>query len=61
MNDLTVTSTTATFSTIQHLSDFGISAIMLLHKPMAKSMGKGKFRPLQLRKCSTDFDEIWTL
>jgi len=33
----------------------------LLYKPMAKSMGMGKFRPTQLRNSLTDFDEIQTL
>jgi len=32
-----------------------------MYKPMAKSMGKGKFRPPQLRNRLIDFDEIRTL
>jgi len=35
--------------------------ITILYKSMAKSMGKGKFRPPQLRNRLTDFDEILTL
>ena len=32
-----------------------------MYKPIAKAMGKDKFRPPQLRNCLVDFDEIRTL